>query len=174
MTRWPGAFARGMAMGAADVVPGVSGGTLALITGIYEELIDTLGGIGFHLLGVWRRQGFAAAWRAGNLTFLTVLLAGIFTSIVMLASLITWLMQYYPVPLWAFFCGLIGASLFPVLGHLKRWSGMAVMNVAVGAVLALVAGKHTIYSGGTDCQIKVPPPTQYANHQLSSNSRSGM
>lgn len=136
MTRWPGVFARGMAMGAADVVPGVSGGTLALITGIYEELIDTLGGIGFHLLGVWRRQGFAAAWRAGNLTFLTVLLGGIFTSIALLASLITWLMHNYPVPLWAFFCGLIGASLFPVLGQLKRRNAVAVANVVLGAVLA--------------------------------------
>ena len=74
----PGIFFRGMAMGAADVVPGVSGGTLALITGIYEELIDTLGGMTPRLLGVWRREGFAAFWRQGNFAFLVTLLAGIF------------------------------------------------------------------------------------------------
>lgn len=136
MSRYPGIFVRGMAMGAADVVPGVSGGTLALITGIYEELIDTLGGIGFHLLGIWRRQGFRAAWQAGNLTFLTVLLAGVITSVVLLASLITWLMQHYPVPLWAFFCGLIGASLYPVLRPIRRWDGNVAMAVIGGALVA--------------------------------------
>src|SRR5690606_11235247 len=62
-----GTYLRGMAMGAADVVPGVSGGTIALITGIYEELIATLSGLKPSLLGVWRRQGFIAFWRASNI-----------------------------------------------------------------------------------------------------------
>lgn len=67
MKRYTGIWLRGMAMGAADVVPGVSGGTMALITGIYAELINTLAGIRPRLLGIWRRQGLAAAWREGNL-----------------------------------------------------------------------------------------------------------
>ena len=66
----PGIFFRGMAMGTADVVPGVSGGTLALITGIYEELINTLGGITPRLLVVWRQQGFVAVWQQANLCLL--------------------------------------------------------------------------------------------------------
>lgn len=136
MTRYPGIFARGMAMGAADVVPGVSGGTLALITGIYEELIDTLGGISWRLVTIWRKQGFSAAWQAGNFTFLFVLLGGIFTSVLLLASLITWLMANYPVPLWAFFCGLIGASLYPVLKMVKRWDGNVAFAVMGGALVA--------------------------------------
>ncbi len=111
----PGIFFRGMAMGAADVVPGVSGGTLALITGIYEELINTLGSITPRLLVVWRQQGFVAAWQQGNFTFLFTLLAGIFTSIAVLARLITWLLDTHPVPVWAFFSGLILASIFLVL-----------------------------------------------------------
>lgn len=115
MNRLPGIYARGLAMGAADVVPGVSGGTLALITGIYQELIDTLGGIDPRLLGVWRRQGFLAFWRAGNFGFLASLLAGILTSIVLFANLIGWLMEHYPVPLWSFFAGLILASVPVVL-----------------------------------------------------------
>ncbi|WP_411016314.1 undecaprenyl phosphate translocase family protein, partial [Salmonella sp. s51884] len=89
-------------MGTADVVPGVSGGTLALITGIYEELINTLGGITPRLLVVWRQQGFVAVWQQANLTFLFTLLAGIFTSIAVLARLITWLLETHPVPIWAF------------------------------------------------------------------------
>lgn len=123
MTRpaWrPGVYLRGLAMGAADVVPGVSGGTLALITGIYEELIDTLGGIGPRLLGVWRREGVVAFWRAGNFTFLFTLLAGILTSIALLARLLTWLLEHHPVPVWAFFCGLILASIALVLAPLRQ------------------------------------------------------
>ena len=154
MSRYPGVFFRGMAMGAADVVPGVSGGTLALITGIYEELIDTLGGIGFHLIGIWRRQGLVAAWRAGNLTFLSTLLAGILTSIVLLASLITWLMQHYPVPLWAFFCGLIGASLYPVLKPIRRWDGNIAMTVMGGALVAAwITSLPGLGAGGTGAAV---------------------
>src|SRR5690606_4108053 len=97
MKRLSGIYLRGMAMGAADVVPGVSGGTIALITGIYEQLITTLSGLKPSLLGVWRRQGFLAFWQASNLGFLVALLAGIVTSIALLARLITWLMDAYPV-----------------------------------------------------------------------------
>lgn len=115
MNRVPGIVARGLAMGAADAVPGVSGGTIAFITGIYEELIDTLAGIRPRLLGIWWREGTAAFWRAGNFTFLVALLAGILTSLVLLAGLITWLLEHYPLPLWAFFTGLIAASVPLVL-----------------------------------------------------------
>ena len=154
MSRYPGVYLRGMAMGAADVVPGVSGGTLALITGIYEELIDTLGGISWRLLGVWRREGFLAAWRAGNLTFLATLLGGIITSILLLASLLTWLMEFYPVPLWAFFCGLIGASLYPVLKPIRRWDGNIAMTVMGGAfVAAWITSQPGLASGGTSAGV---------------------
>ena len=140
----PGLFLRGMAMGAADVVPGVSGGTLALITGIYQELIDTLGGIGPRLLGVWRRQGFVAFWRAGNFTFLCTLLAGILTSIALLARMIGWLLETHPVPVWAFFCGLILASIVMVLKPLQQrgvTQGVAfVIGTTLAALIALAPG----------------------------------
>ena len=136
ITRLPGIYARGLAMGAADVVPGVSGGTLALITGIYEELIDTLGGIGPHLIGTWRRDGFASMWRQANLTFLLVLLAGIFSSIAVLASVITRLLESHPVPMWAFFCGLIGASVWLVLARLRTISWPMILNLLAGFALA--------------------------------------
>ncbi|ASK34098.1 DUF368 domain-containing protein [Alcanivorax sp. N3-2A] len=136
----PSVYLRGMAMGAADVVPGVSGGTVALITGLYEELIDTLGGIGPGLLGVWRRQGFAAAWRAGNFTFLLTLFAGIFTSIALLARLLTWLLETHPVPVWSFFCGLILASIVLVLQPLGRRGPAQAIGFVLGAGAAALLG----------------------------------
>lgn len=136
MNRLPGIFARGMAMGAADVVPGVSGGTLALITGIYEELINSLGNLHPRLLRVWQQQGFMAFWRAANLGFLVTLFAGILTSIALFANLITWLMQHYPVPLWAFFCGLIIASIWVVWRPVTRYTATLWLCFTVAAALA--------------------------------------
>ncbi len=136
----PGIFFRGMAMGTADVVPGVSGGTLALITGIYEELINTLGGITPRLLAVWRQQGFVAVWQQANLTFLFTLLAGIFTSIALLARLITWLLATHPVPVWAFFSGLILASILLVLKPLQQRGATQIGAFILGTVVAVAIG----------------------------------
>jgi putative membrane protein len=136
MKRLPGIYARGIAMGIADVVPGVSGGTLALITGIYEELIRSLANLHPRLLRVWQRDGFMPFWRAGNFGFLISLFAGIVTSIALFARLMGWLLAYYPVPVWAFFCGLIAASVVPVwrsLHERRRREGLAVV---AGALLA--------------------------------------
>ncbi|MDF1781373.1 MAG: DUF368 domain-containing protein [Alcanivoracaceae bacterium] len=140
MKRLPGIYARGMAMGAADVVPGVSGGTLALITGIYEELIESLGGLHIGLLMVWRHQGFRAFWHTGNFSFLLSLFGGIFTSIILFARLITWLMVSYPVPLWAFFCGLIVASVWVILRPVQRFTVALWVSFIVGATAAWWVG----------------------------------
>jgi len=137
MKRLSGIYLRGMAMGAADVVPGVSGGTIALITGIYEQLITTLSGLKPSLLGVWRRQGFLAFWQASNLGFLVALLAGIVTSIALLARLITWLMDAYPVPLWSFFCGLIIASILLLLKPLRMKQLSTWLMLAAGVLIAV-------------------------------------
>lgn len=136
MKRLAGIYARGLAMGAADVVPGVSGGTVALITGIYEELIDTLAGIRPRLLGIWRREGLAACWRAGNFSFLLALFAGVFTSLLLLAGLLTWLLETYPIPLWSFFCGLIAASIPLVLKPVELTRPAVPVMLLLGTVLA--------------------------------------
>lgn len=136
MNRLAGVFARGLAMGAADVVPGVSGGTVALITGIYEELIDSLAGIRPRLLGVWRDRGFAAFWREGNFTFLFTLFAGVFSSLVLLAGGITWLLANYPIPVWSFFSGLILASIWLVLRPLSSWGAPLFAMLLAGFVVA--------------------------------------
>ena len=142
--RWRGVYLRGMAMGAVETVPGVSSGTLALITGIYEELILTLGGIRPSLLRIWREQGFKAFWRASNLGFLLVLLAGMLTSIVPAARLIIWVMERWPVPLWAFFCGLILVGIVVVLRplamrRLRNWCWVAV-GLTIGVWVSLQPG----------------------------------
>jgi len=131
----------------------VSGGTLALITGIYEELIDTLGGLTPRLLKVWHQQGFVAFWQQANLTFLVTLLAGIFTSIAVLARLITWLLDTHPVPVWAFFSGLILASIFLVLKPLQQRGpvqiGAFVAGTGVAVAIGLVPALSALGSSAT-------------------------
>lgn len=140
----PGVFARGVAMGVADVVPGVSGGTLALITGIYERLVTALAGLHPRLLLIWKREGFRAFWRAGEFGFLFSLLSGILTSIVLFARLMRWLLELYPVPVWAFFCGLIAASIWPVWHTLQERKAreylMFVIGTLAAAVISLLPG----------------------------------
>ena len=127
---------KGMAMGAADVVPGVSGGTIAFISGIYEELIDTIGGIHPSLLKVWRKEGFPAFWKALNGSFLLALFTGIAISVVTLAKLISWLLSEHPVLVWSFFFGLVLASVIYVAKAIKKWEAGVLLMLVVGAVLA--------------------------------------
>ncbi|WP_261870851.1 DUF368 domain-containing protein [Psychrobacter sp. JCM 18901] len=102
-----GIYIRGMAMGAADIVPGVSGGTIALIAGIYERLINALGSIGPNLWTIFRQEGgikgFAAIWRQVDATFLLCLLLGIATSFATLAGIIKHLLDNQPLLIWSFF-----------------------------------------------------------------------
>lgn len=114
-------YLKGMAMGAADVVPGVSGGTIAFISGIYQELIDSIHQINFGLWTVFRKEGFAACWKKANGNFLLFLVAGIATSILSLAKLITYLMEAHAILLWSFFFGLIIASIRMIYQQTNRW-----------------------------------------------------
>lgn len=128
-------YLKGMAMGAADVVPGVSGGTIAFISGIYGQLLDALAkmpqGIVLLLKGRVRE-----AWALVHANFLLVLLAGILTSILTLARLIVWLLEHQAIPLWSFFFGLILISCWVVGREIKRWSLTVLLAFAVGALAA--------------------------------------
>ena len=132
--RAAGLYVRGLAMGTADVIPGVSGGTLALITGIYDELVGTVAGIDRDLLTALVRGRFSEVAQRANLVFLVPLLAGIFTAIVTLAKGITWLLQHHPVPVWGGLTGLIAASLFVVVRQVRGWNAVAYAAAIVGAV----------------------------------------
>lgn len=127
---------KGMAMGAADVVPGVSGGTIAFISGIYEELINSINNIKPSLLLVWRKEGFKAFWQKLNGNFLAALFSGIFISVFSLAKFLSWLLENEPVLLWSFFFGLVTASILLVGKEIKRWSAITVITLLIGAAIA--------------------------------------
>lgn len=103
-----------MAMGAADVVPGVSGGTIAFISGIYDPLIKSISSFDLSLIQVLRKEGFAAFWQTVNGSFLLLLFAGIATSVISLARLLSTLLDTQPIAMWSFFLGLIVASILLV------------------------------------------------------------
>lgn len=129
-------YLKGMAMGAADVVPGVSGGTIAFITGIYQELLDTIKGVRPEVLSIWRTEGFKVAWKKLNGNFLLALFAGIFTSIISLAKGITYMLATYPVLVWAFFFGLIIASTIIIFRQIRTWNVTNAVVLVAAAVLA--------------------------------------
>lgn len=132
-----GIFLRGMLMGAADIVPGVSGGTMAFITGIYDTLLSAIRAVDLEFVRKLLKLEIAAAWNHVNGGFLLALLLGIATSIFSLARGISWLLEHHPVPLWAFFFGLILASALVLLGHVDRWSVARVLCLLAGVAVAV-------------------------------------
>ena len=125
-------------MGAADVVPGVSGGTIAFISGIYEELIGSLNNINFSLLKNLKNEGFKSTWKKVNGPFLLALLSGVFVSIISLAKGVEWLLENHPILLWSFFFGLVLASIIYIGKQIKIKPSdyKLFLAMAVGAVVA--------------------------------------
>jgi putative membrane protein len=138
--QWLVIYLKGMAMGAADVVPGVSGGTIAFITGIYERLIDAIRAFDLDFLRLLMRGEWRQCWQRVDGGFLLALLAGIGTSIVMLAGLITWLLANEPVLVWAFFFGLIVASSIYIVRKIKQWNWIVGLLLLAGAAFAVAIG----------------------------------
>ncbi|OBT09492.1 DUF368 domain-containing protein [Vibrio sp. UCD-FRSSP16_10] len=139
-------FLKGMAMGAADVVPGVSGGTVAFITGIYDTLLESIRRVNPSLIGVLRTKGIKGAFEHINGLFLISLFAGIFTSVLTLAKLISWLLVTHPVPLWSFFFGLILVSVWHITRQvqsfaLNRWIGFA-LGVGLAYMMTVLSPLH--------------------------------
>ncbi len=137
---------KGMAMGAADVVPGVSGGTIALITGIYNELLHSIKNCGPSALPVLFRQGVPAFWRHINGNFLVTVFAGILLSIKSFASIISFCLENYPLQVWGFFSGLIVASLVLLAKAQTRWSiqqwSLCALGAAVVVAISLMKPAH--------------------------------
>jgi putative membrane protein len=125
-----------MAMGAADVVPGVSGGTIAFISGIYEELLGTISNVNLKLLTTLRKKGIKAAWNQLNGNFMFALFIGIAISIFSLAKVLKWLLENEPILLWSFFFGLVLASVIYIGKQIQKWSFLAVFFLIAGAILA--------------------------------------
>ncbi|MDY0249682.1 MAG: DUF368 domain-containing protein [Pseudomonas sp.] len=128
-------FLKGMAMGAADVVPGVSGGTVAFITGVYDELLTALARIPEAVWLLLQGQ-IKRAWQLANVNFLLILFSGVLLSILSLARLITWLLDTQPIALWSFFFGLIVVSCYLVGRDIQRWLLSRWLALALGAGFA--------------------------------------
>ena len=129
-------YFKGLLMGAADIVPGVSGGTMALITGIYKELIGSIDQLNFKQLLILQQKGFRAFWQAVNGPFLLPLFLGIISGIIFLSGGITYLIEHQPILLWSFFFGLILASIYILI---KQFSLSSILHYAllfVGFVVA--------------------------------------
>lgn len=127
---------KGMAMGAADVVPGVSGGTIAFVSGIYEELLTTIDTLNLGIFSTWKKQGFKTMWSSYNLGFLTSLFLGIFISVLSLAKLISFVLEGYPIITWSFFFGLVVASILYIARQIKKWNISIIVLLLVGVAIA--------------------------------------
>ncbi len=123
-------------MGAADVVPGVSGGTVAFITGIYDELLHAINAFDLAALTFLAKFRFADFWKKINGNFLTTIFAGIATSLVSLAKLMTYLLENHPILIWSFFFGLILISAPLVLREIRKWNPAIIIIFFVGAGMA--------------------------------------
>ncbi|XOZ34744.1 DUF368 domain-containing protein [Halomonadaceae bacterium KBTZ08] len=132
----PGIVVRGCLMGAADIVPGVSGGTMALLTGIYQRLLDALGHIPEAGLTLVRERSLSRAWQVMDAGFLVLLLAGILFSVVTLAHGIGTLLDEHPMLVRGFFSGLIVGAVIHVGRQVPRWSLAPALGLGLGSTVA--------------------------------------
>lgn len=129
-------FFKGVAMGCADVVPGVSGGTIALITGVYDRLIYAIKSVNLEALKLLKNGHFKELWKHIDGNFLVALVGGILISLYTLANVITFLISEYPIQLWSFFFGLIIISSLMVLRELQERNLPNILMVILGAIIA--------------------------------------
>ena len=127
---------KGIAMGAADTVPGVSGGTIAFISGIYEELITSISNVNLSLLKTWKNHGFKEMWKSFNGNFVLALLSGILISVFTLMRLANYMLEHHPILIWSFFFGLVIASIWYVGRQIEQWNIKSVAALIIGAVAA--------------------------------------
>ena len=129
---------KGACMGAADVIPGVSGGTIAFITGIYDQLIESINSINGTALKLFFSGKFKEFWKHINGSFLVSLFCGILVSVLSLAGLMQYLLEHHPIQTWAFFFGLIVASSIFILRGIQGWNMKSAMFPVLGVVLGIV------------------------------------
>jgi len=134
---------KGMGMGAADVVPGVSGGTIAFITGIYEELVHSIKNINFKTISTLWKEGLPAFWKAVNGSFLLSVVGGILISVLTLARILEYLLVNHPILIWSFFFGLIIGSAIFVARSIKKWNIGTVISGLAGIAIAWIITSFT-------------------------------
>ena len=129
-------YLKGLSMGGADVIPGVSGGTVAFITGIYDELINSIKAIDWEAVKLIFQWRIADVWEKVNGNFLICILAGIVTSLLSLSKLMTFLLDTYPIQIWSFFFGLILVSSPLIFRDIKQWNTVTILSGIFGVVIA--------------------------------------
>ncbi len=143
----PWLILKGAAMGAADVIPGVSGGTIAFMTGIYNQLIESLKSIDHKSIATLMKGDIKGFWKAINGNFLLQVFSGILFSIFTLARLMQYLLINHPIPLWSFFFGLIAWSAILILKDVKEWGISCYLTlfagIATAAYISLVSPAET-------------------------------
>jgi len=141
-----GVYLRGALMGAADIIPGVSGGTIAFITGIFTRLLHSLRNFDLRALRLATRLDLRGLWRHVDGAFLVPLALGIGTSLLTLARAISWLLLYYPLPLWSFFFGLILGSAVILVRQVRGWTAaryaILVAAALTAALLSVLPGRE--------------------------------
>jgi Predicted membrane protein len=131
-------FVKGLAMGTANVIPGVSGGTIALITGIFERLINSIKSFNLAALRLFFSGKFKDFAKQTDLTFLASVLFGIAVAILSVAKLFEFLFEHYPIYIWSFFFGLLFASIYYVGITVKKWNLKSIIPFIIGTGIALL------------------------------------
>lgn len=147
-------------MGAADIVPGVSGGTIALVTGIYERLISAIKSVGVDTVKSLFKNGFKPTWQKMDGPFLLALFAGMLTSIVLFAQVLHFAMEHYPMFIWPCFFGLVLASVLYVGRQVGRWNWQRILLLVLGASIA------AMISLSSATQIEISPLTLFLSGAL--------
>lgn len=138
---------KGIAMGAADAVPGVSGGTIAFISGIYEELVSTISNINGALFKTLFKDGIVSFWKQANGNFVLALMIGIVASFVSFMRLAKYLLEHHPVLIWSFFFGLIIASIYFIGKQITKWNVLVIFTLILGTALAYYITSLPVLSG---------------------------
>ena len=132
-------FLKGMLMGAADLVPGVSGGTIALITGIYKELLESINSFSWNTLKNIKKEGLTDVWKKLNGFFLLTVFGGIITSILLLSQILEWFIINEPIGLWSFFFGLLIASIVYLIKTDLSFNISSLLYLCLGAVFSFLS-----------------------------------
>lgn len=133
-------------MGAADLVPGVSGGTIALITGVYKELLESINAVSWTSLKSFKSEGIKGVWKKINGAFLLALFGGILSSVLIFSRVLEWLLINEPIGLWSFFFGLLVASILFLIQTELRFNLSGLVFLVLGAVLSYLITQMTSVS----------------------------
>jgi len=145
---------KGFAMGIAEVIPGVSGGTIAFITGIYEKLIDTIKAFHPSLIGTFRTGGIPAVWNTINGNFLLKVIGGMIIGLGGGAFGVTYLLETYPPPVWAFFFGLIISSVIYIGRKIEDWNWKTILALVIVTAVAYFI-TEAVPSTGSDSPLMI-------------------